>query len=447
MINRKKYFRAGPARLLLLLLIGLGSAAFAQDSLKTSPVSWDLDACLRYARENNIRLNNLRLTRQISEQELLLAKSAVLPDLYGSASQSLDYSGRRTNGSAIGVSGAYGVNSNWTLYRGGFLRTDIRQKDLLLQSSELNVQAGENDITLQITQAYLNILVDKESVIYAGDLVNTSTAQLEQARRRFEAGSVARKDVAQFEAQLANDRYMLTTSQNAERQDKLTLKQILQLPTEYTFDVVKPDTILAAAAVPPVRQVQQFALNNRPEVKSSELGVQVSELGLRKAQTGYLPSISVGAGLGTSYANGTGFGAFRQFDRNFSQSLGINLSVPLFTKRLNKTNVAEAKITIEQATLSLKDTKTTLSQAVEQSYLNVINAGDQFNAAAEQLKYTREVYRIASEELRLGAANIVDFYQQRNLYIQAMQRYIQAKYNAALSTKIYEFYSGVPVKL
>nr|WP_121271392.1 TolC family protein [Pedobacter schmidteae] len=436
--------------LLLLCLGGSGLQGFGQDSIsKAMPPVWNLAACLQYAKENNIQIRSLQLTKQSAEQDHLLAKSVVLPDLYGSASQNFNHYNQATgtNSNTFNYSGSMGLNSSWTLYKGGYLKTDIKQKDLSVQSANFNILQQENDITLQITQAYLNILVDKESIIYNQDLVKTSEAQLDQAKRQFTAGSVAHKVVAQFEAQLAADNFNLNNAQNAERKDKITLKQLLQLPDSKNFDVVKPDTVLSVGRITDLKTVQQYALQNRPEIKNAELGIQISELGLNKAKAGYLPSLILGAGIGTNYARDPNYNIFRQFDSNFNQQVGLTLSVPIFTNRQNKTNVAKAKIDIAQAKLTLENTKTTLALNTESAYINVQNSQSQFLSATEQLKYNQEVFRIANQELKIGAANIVEFYQQRNLYVQAMQQYIQAKYNAVLATKIYEFYLGTPIKL
>lgn len=419
--------------------------AETQDSVSAGPPAiWDLQQCLNYARTNNIQIRSLKLNTKTNEQNLLLAKSAVLPDLYGSASQTFT----NTQGSGTNTSGSYGLNSSWTLYNGGYLKASIRQQDLAVQQANLNVLQQENDLTLQITQAYLNILMDKESIVYSQDLVNTSTAQLQQARQRYKAGSIARKDVVQFEAQLANDQYTLTSSENAQRKDLLNLKQLLQLPLETEFDIVKPDTVMADVMIPTLEQVRQYALQNRPEVKNDVLGLQSAQLDLKKANAGYKPVLSAGMGAGTSYAGSSALKtSYAQLGDNFYQQAGLSLSIPIFTKRTNKTNIEKAKISIDQAQLTLENTKTVLSQAVEQAYITAINARSQYKAASEQFKYNQEVYRIANEELRLGAANIYDFYQQRNSYVQALQSYVQAKYNTALSVSIYDFYSGIPVKL
>ncbi|MDB5149299.1 MAG: bepC 1, partial [Mucilaginibacter sp.] len=136
-----------------------------------------------------------------------------------------------------------------------------------------------------------------------------------------------------------------------------------------------------------------------------------------------------------------------QINNNFYQQLGLTLAIPIFTKRVVKTQVEEAKISVKQSQLDLKNTKITLSQTVERAYINVQNARSQFDAAAEEYKYSKESYRIASEQLKVGVANTVDFLLQKNLFVQAQQSFVQAKYNALLTLKIYDFYRGVPITL
>ena len=439
--------------LLVLLILGCFNL-YAQDStLVGTSINWDLAKCIDYAKKNNIQINTLRLSQQTSQQEYLLAKAARLPDLSGSASQTVAHGNNFSNGdngrhSGYNLSGSYGLSSNVTIYNGSYINNNIQQKNLSVQSANLNIIQQENDITLQITQAYLAILLDKENIIYNTDLLNTTKAQVSLEQKRYNVGSVARKDLIQLQAQQASDQYTLVNSQNAERGDLITLKQLLLLPSDSRFDITKPDTVIAPIdSVAAFRDAEQTALQNRPEVKNGELGVKIAQYDVDKARAGYKPTLTGGASLNSGYANGqsTSFGT--QINDNFTQQLGLTLAIPIFTKRVVKTQVEEAKINVKQAQLDLKNTRITLSQTVERAYINVQNARSQYDAASEEYKYSKESYRIASEQLKVGVANTVDFLLQKNLYVQAQQAFIQAKYNTLLTLKIYDFYRGVPIKL
>ena len=444
---------------LLLLFLTSVSSLFAQDStLIGKTVNWDLVKCIDYAKKNNIQINSLRLSQQTSQQQYLLARAARLPNLSGSASQNFEHAktngGNSNNnsftsggtGSGFTASGAYSLNSSVTLYNGNYISNTILQANLSVQSANLNIIQQENDVTLQITQAYLTVLLDKENIIYDTDLVNTAAAQVKLEQQRYDVGSVARYALIQLQAQHSTDQYTLVNEQNIERGDLLTLKQLLLMPSDVNFDVIKPDTIVPIDTVTAFHEVEAIALKDRPEVKNGELGVKIAQYDIAKARAGYLPTLTAGASLNSGYLSDQG--SFpSQLNNNFNQQLGFTLNVPIFTKRAVKTQVEEAKIEVDQAQLTLKNTRITLSQTVERAFINVENSRSQYNAALEEYKYSKESYRIASEQLKVGVANTVDFLLQENLFIQAQQAFIQAKYNELLTLKIYDFYRGVPIKL
>lgn len=419
---------------------------FSQDSTMRLPATWTLKDCIEYARQNNIQINSLRLTSRTDQQNLLQSKAAIYPNLSSNSSQTYTNTiGSSTVPGGGDFSSSYAVNSGITIYNGGYLKNDIRQKNLMVQASQFDVQAMENNITLQVAQAYLNILLAKENIIYLNDLLQTSQAQLKQGTLLYNAGSIAKINFIAYQSQVATDNYNLIASQNSERQNTLTLKQLLQLPSGYGLTIIQPDTILTTSAITNLETAQNESAAQRPEIKSSRLNVDIANIALQKAKASGLPVVSGLGSLGTGYASTTASAYMKQLDYNFYQRIGISLSLPIFNNRLTKTNVENAKIEIEQAELNLKNTETVLSQEVEQAYISVLNAQAEYEAAIEQLKTSRETFEISGEQLRLGAITAVDYLLQKNLYIQALEKYIQAKYNTAIALKVYNFYQGIPV--
>ena len=445
----------------LIFLFTSFNTLYAQDStLVGATIKWDLVKCIDYAKKNNIQINTLRLNQLTSQQEYLKAKAARLPNLSGSASQNFEHSNNNNiarvdsngnvltgGGSSFTASGNYSLNSSVTLYNGNLINNTIQQTNLSVQSANLGIIQQENDVSLQITQAYLAILLDKEEIIYDTDLLNTSQAQVKLEQQKYDVGAVARYALIQLQAQHSTDQYTLVTEQNTEKGDLLTLKQLLLLPTDTKFDIMKPDTIVAIDSVTAFHDVEQSALKNFPDVQIGELGVKNAQYGVDIARAGYRPMLTAGASLNTGYISGQGNVFFNQLNNNFNQQIGFNLSVPIFTKRIVKTQVEEAKIAVDQAKLNLKNASITLSQTVERAYLNIENAKSQYAAALEEYNFNKEGYRIASEQLKVGAINTVDFLLQKNLFVQAQQAFVQAKYNELLTLKIYDFYRGIPIKL
>ena len=244
-----------------------------------------------------------------------------------------------------------------------------------------------------------------------------------------------------------SDQYTLVTAQNDYRLNLVNLKQLLQLPSSAKFGIVTPDTVLVEKMLTTLPEAQQAALETRPEVKNDQLGIEIAQAGLEKAQASAKPTISLGGTLATGTSSNQDPKYFTQFNNNFYQSLGISLSIPIFSRRINKTAINKSKVVIEQAKLNLLNTKTVLDQQVEQAYINLESADAQFDAASTQKKASEESYSITNEQFRLGSINLLELQQQRNLYIQALQAFIQAKYNAVLNYKIVDFYTGKPITL
>src|ERR1700744_1372681 len=183
---------------LLLLLLFACFKLQAQDStLVGQSIKWDLVKCIDYAKKNNIQINSSRLDQKTSQQEYLLAKAGRLPGVSATASQTLAHGNNVTNyngtfGSGFTSQGAYGLNANITIFNGGYVNNNIAQKNLSVEQSNYTIIQQENDITLQITQAYLAILLDKENITYYTDLVNTAQAQVKREQQRYDVGSLAR---------------------------------------------------------------------------------------------------------------------------------------------------------------------------------------------------------------------------------------------------------------
>ncbi|MDP4280822.1 MAG: TolC family protein [Bacteroidota bacterium] len=421
---------------MILLFLSFLPAGIAQKQTKV----WDLKACIEYAKKNNIQINTLRLTASSDKQDLSLSKNARYPGLNASVSQNVSY-----NNSDFQNSTNYGVNSSVVLFKGNYYNNDIKASKLSLEAANLDVTSAENDITLQITQAYLNILLAGENIEYVKDLVTTSESQVEQCKEKLKSGTVALKDLMQLESTFATDKYTLVAAENTRRQNILSLKTLLQLPADSSFEITAPENANTEISIASLDSVRKVALQIMPQVKSSDILVNKQSVEVAMAKAGYFPTLSMDGSLSMSAMSNQYNSYFIQESNQITPQIGLTLSIPIYNKKANSIAVAKSKISLEQAKLSSENVKTNLMQTIEQAYINVKNAQSQFNAAKEQLDYAKESYRISSEELKIGSNNNVEYLQQKNLYVQALQQYVQAKYSMLLYIKIYNFYKGTPV--
>ena len=420
------------------------------------PAQWDLQSCIDYALEQNITIRKNRVTAASTQIDVKTAKAALFPSLSFSTSQQVvnrpdQESSSRVSGSEIistnsktSYNGNYGLNASWTLYNGSKRLKTIQQEKLNNQVAELDVATSENSIQESIAQIYIQILYAAESVRVNENTLQVSIAQRDRGQELLNAGSIAKSDFAQLEAQVSTDRYQLVTAQATLQDYKLQLKQLLELDGENEMNIYLPalsdENVLSP--LPAKRDVYVSALALRPEIEASKLNVNASELGIDIAKSGYLPTVSLSAGIGTNHTSGSDFTFGEQVKNGWNNSIGLSVSVPIFNNRQTKSAVQKAKLQYETSMLSLLDEQKALYKTIEGLWLDANSAQQRYAAANEKLKSTQISYNLISEQFNLGMKNTVELLTEKNNLLQAQQEQLQAKYMAILNTQLLKFYQG-----
>lgn len=426
--------------------------AFCIQSLSAQE-TWTLRKCIDYAREHNIQVQKSQTTAQGYQVDVLQSRAALFPSLTGSTTQ--QFSNSKTvdgNGNYKyegTLSGAYSLNASWTVYNGGKNKLAIKQAGMTKQAQDLTTQQQQNSIEISITQAYLQLLYYRESIKNYENLLETSTAELKQADLFLSAGTITRSDHAQVEAEYSSTKYNLVSARNSYDTYLVQLKQLLELEPQDSFRVEFPEVNenQVMQIIPAKEDVYRTALSIMPEVENSRMGVDIAKLTRQSAKAGYLPSIAIVGSVGTGnvYNQSTAFTT--QLNRNFGQSLGLTVSIPIFDNRQNKSNVQKADLEIKTAELELQDTKKTLWKTIEGLYQDVVAGQSKYMAAQDQVRSTKLSYDLLQEQYKLGMKNTVDLLTQKNNYSNALQELLQAKYTALLSMKLLNFYQGQSITL
>lgn len=432
-----------------------------QDSTQTLPAQWNLQACIDYALQQNITIRKNRLNAESAEVDVKTAKAALFPNLTASVSQRIvnrpnsqtntiiDGDNITSSQSKTSYNGSYGIDANWTLYNGSKRLNTLKQQRMNNRIAELGVAESENTIEESITQIYVQILYAAEAVKVNEATLDVSRAECERARALLAAGSIARSDLAQLEAQVSTDKYQLVTAQATLQDYKLQLKQLLELDGESEMNLYIPalGTENVLAPLPTKTDVYRSALVLRPEIEAGKLNIQTSDLDIKIARAGYLPTLSLSAGIGTSHANGNDFTFSEQVKQNWNNSLGFTVSVPIFSNRQTKSAVEKAKIQKQTSELDLLDDQKTLYKTIETLWLDANSAQQRYAAATEKLKSTQTSYELIQEQFNLGMKNTVELLTEKSNLLSAQQETLQAKYMAILNMQLLKFYQGEKIEL
>lgn len=436
---------------------------FGQDDTTAASVTnvWTLQDCIDYAMQENISLQQSRLTAESAQVDIKTAKNALFPSLSFSTSHNLinrpyQESSYTVSGTEIlmantntNYSGSYGLNAQWELFNGGRNLKTIKQEELNSRIAGLDFETTANSIEESIAQVYVQILYASESVKVNENTLEVSKAQRDRGKELFEAGSISSADYAQLESQVSNDNYQLVTAITALEDYKLQLKQLLEMEgnVEMLLYIPELDDNDVLARLPDKESVYASALQTRPEIESGKLNVSASELDIKIAKSSYYPSLSLSAGIGTSHTTGTDYTFSEQLKNGWNNSVGLTLSVPIFSRRQTKSAVEKAQIGLESTKLQLRETEKELYRTIENLWLDAWSAQQQYLAAAERVKSSRTSFDLVSEQFNLGMKNTVELLTEKNSLLSAEQELLQAKYMAILNIQLLKFYQGMEMTL
>jgi outer membrane protein len=434
---------------LIFMILILGTVkTLGQDS-----IYMDLNQCLQYAKQNSIQIQKSKLNENSGYESYNQAKMSRLPNLNASVTQNFTESknvnpvigGFQTQSSSASN---FSINSGISLYQAGFIKNDIQQKKVSWEMDKLNTSIAENDISLSIVQAYLNILFAGEAYNYLKEVVKSSEKQVERTETMLKAGSVAKADLIQMKSQLATDRYNLVNAENNLDQQITILKQLLEIEYYNTFQIVVPEfeEELVLYELPQLGYVVEKALSIMPEIESSRKNIEFMELAISKSKSSFYPSLSWNGSLSTGYSDNATTDFMSQLDNNFYQRVGFSLNIPIYNRSQANSAYEISKINLSLAQLNQTEAEKSLIRNVESTYLTAHSAQMQYIAAKEQLEASEASYQISENQFGLGMLNTIELIQEKNKLLNARQEYIKAKYNAMLNLLIVDFYMGIPIK-
>ena len=431
-----------------LLLLFIGSiVTYAQQTNKV----WSLEECVDYAIHNNISVKKSELATQLKEADVTSAKMNFYPSVSGSVGANYSFGAPLSDSSLYN---SYGISSGVTLYNGQRNKHYVTLAERDLEISNLNIQKSKDDISLFVVNAYLDILYNRENVKIAREQISIGENLVERMQGLVDAGTKARNDLFQVEANLASNEEAVVTAENNLDLALLNLAQTLQI-SHVGFDVADVSINLESAKLlyNNSELIYEKALTTRPEIESAKMSIENADLDIVVAKAGKLPTVSASYSFDSDYYfnveddafNQSGY--FKQIADNRGHSLGVSVGIPIFDKNATKIGVQRAQILKEMAEFTLEDEKTNLRATVERAYLDAKTSLKTFEAAKKSVEAQEEAFRTAQERYDLGVLTSYDFDQVRNQLVNAQSSFIRAKYSFIFRSTLLKFYYGLPIKL
>ncbi len=479
-------------KLTLVFLLSFILSNFAQES-NLDQKKWTLRECVDYAIENNLTVKQSEYDISLSEIDRKDAIGNFLPSINLNGSHS--WNGGLTTDVTTGVlrnqttqTTSGGVSSGIVIYGGLQNHNQLRRADLSILASRYQLDKIKDDISLNVINAYLQVLFGKEAVNVALPQLEISREQLSRTNKLVEAGTLPKGDLLEIQATLANDEQNLIVAQNNVEIALISLAQLLQLDNYKSFDIADDEIEslpLVNLAEYSVDDVYKKALENRNEIKVAQTNIEIAEKDIKLAKGALQPTLSGFYNWNSRYSNldrivgfevdpndptrvigqveGTGENVITQntipitgspngfsdqfFDLNKGSSFGLSLRVPILNGFRASNSVKRAEVFYEKQKNRLGQEELVLEKIIHTVYADAIGALKIYEAAQKTLGAQDEAFRYAQEKFNVGVLNSFDFSQIKNRVVKANSDFLRAKYDFIFKVKLLEFYYGIPVTI
>ena len=419
--------------------------------------SWTFQQCLDTALQRNISVNQSRMSNELNKVSLEQSKANRIPSVSANANEGLNV-GKSVNPTTNSfVTETYhstnvGVSSSYNLFNGLQNANTIRQNRLNVQAGQYDIEKMKNDVTLNITTGFLQVLFDNEILAGTKNLEESTMAQVERTEKMVNAGKSPESDLLQIKSQLATDNLSVITAQNQLDLAKVTLMQLMEIPIADSFEVAVPVMDETAESIMQTNEeIFQKSLSVQPQITSASLKTNAAEMALKVSEGARWPRVNLGANLNSNYAssrkkgtsvNPEGYPFYQQMWDNVGQSFSMGISIPIYSNRQITSNIDRARINLITTRLSEQNTRNVLRKSIEQTYTDMHAAVKKYEATKQQLAAAELSYKNAEKKYIAGVMNATDFLIQKNNYAQSQSSLIQAKYNSIFIRKILDFYQG-----
>jgi outer membrane protein len=437
---------------LLLFLITLSSALVAQDTI--SKLTYD--EAVKIALKNNVNLNqqkNTLFSRQVQRNQSV---ASFLPTIRlagfaeHSEGQIPNPDGGELQDTKQDFVGA-NIRADLGLFNGLNRLNTFYQSSQQFKSQTALVNRTKQDVVFNVTNQYLQVLLDQELVRIANENYKTQNVTLEQLREQVTLGARAESDLYVQDAQVKNMELLALRAEVTLNNDKATFAQTLQLDPSIGFELVFPafDAELISLEGIHLDSLYAIALANREDLKQAKYQAEANENQYKASVSGFYPNISLYAQYGSQYNSQLEtlpeYGDFRnQFSNVFpNMAIGVNVSIPIFDRMLTRSTRVQNKVAYENSILQKDNLEKTVKIDVQRAYNNYAAAIKAYFASQSQFQAGELALRTQQESFILGVSSQVTLAQANQTYVVGAASRAQAEVTLMFQKHLLDYALGI----
>lgn len=413
---------------MLMCFTSITTAAQGSDA----PRTLTLEKALEKALSGNIDLQQAHNQLTLAGITLKKQKNSLLPVLSFSADASRRYSQADLSGNGDTGSASFNLQAGFNLFNGFADVSAITISRLEQRVSRKTLDRSIQSVLFEIIRSYMQTLASQEYIQVEEENLKSQQIQLQLVEDFYNAGKKAKADLYQQQAEIAAGELNLLNARRSDHDNKLSLRQLLGEAPRADYQVADPGTqrILQRLKELDPEKMALTALGKRPDLQGKKFSAEAAWVGIKSAASGYWPTVSLSAGLGSKYSDQDPRGVSNQlFDDNISGSVAVTLSVPLFDGFNTASSVAGARISHKNSLLELEKAEKQVQLDVQQALQAYLSARAAREVSEKQLTYSGQALEILEARYKVNAATMAELIQTRAQWLDARYNEVEARYN------------------
>ena len=424
----------------------------------TSP-AWTLSQCIRYAIQNNVKLQQIELSKENKRVALNTSINSWLPSINATIGQNIDVGRSPSKDGTIkdqsSSNSSFYIQTSMPLFEGLKIINEIKAHQWNVLAAMENLNKAKEDVSVSVFTYYMQVLFKREIEIIALEQIRLCENQIKRTDILIENGRAPKSQLYDMEAQLAKDEVTLVNAKNDVALALLDLMQAMNLVVaESAFDIVVPRTeeivLYYLGNIFHPDQIYYEAISFKPQIREQEYVLESNLRSLAMAKSGFYPRLNLNASYSNYYYRYTDFENIPfsdQWNQNARKTVGLTLSVPVFNRFQVRNNVRSAQIAITNQKLAIEDAHQTLYKEIRQAYANAIAAQEVYMASQKSIESSYKAYQYAEESYNAGKISAYEYNEAKTKYIQSMSEQKRAMYDFIFRCKILDFYRGISIFL
>lgn len=401
--------------------------------------------------------NNLTLTQQRNQLEYTqVNRTATLLQLGPTVSASANFyrndgnsfnqnEGRVVNGVIDYIGGS--VDASIPVFTGFGTVNQHRAAHNANEAQLHMVVRSQQDVMRDVSNQYLQCLLDRELIKVNEENVKTQMATYEQVREQAALGAKAEADVFNQEYQVKNAELLLLRAKNTFSNDKATLAVSLGVdPATFEIGEVDWDLNTQIQDTSSLQEMYAVAADRRSDLKQASFAEQSFRFGYAAVRGRWFPSVYAGVSYGSRYNYVVGEDN-RSFPDQFyvdntQLSYGFSVNIPIWNGLLTRSQAAFAKVSYKNATIRRKNTEVVVKADVLRAYQNFADYKTNYETSEAQLKAADLSYKAEKEKYDLGISNIVQLSTVNQAYVKAQSDFQTARFNLMFQKLLIDYAIG-----